>query len=318
MSDNLPLCGYRRKSYMLLGWGITSLSMFVLLAFSDLSFDAMDVMLEQEQGGENNMGRRLLHRHLQSTSTLNVADSSTTTVGAPPSIPFLSFSLLLFGTGFWFADVMGDSIVAEKAKMEPESSRGHLQSTCYACRFFGLMIAAPCSTVIYSIFGPKSVVLLMAGLPACIVPLVYLLKEQKNVPVASTKDQCGEIWNTVCSRAVWQPMGFVYLYNVLQVGNAAWKQFLKTVLDFTSNQLNILLIVAYVLLWLGIMAYKKVNSVNSFLFSFHIFICVICSIICLALMLIFLLSYCILVLMLRTKSSSSSGAGDQFTFQQRY
>ena len=48
MSDNLPLCGYRRKSYMLLGWGITSLSMFVLLAFSDLSFDAMDVMLEQQ------------------------------------------------------------------------------------------------------------------------------------------------------------------------------------------------------------------------------------------------------------------------------
>ena len=52
--------------------------------------------------------------------------------------------------------------------------------------------------------------------------------------------------------------------NVLQVGNAAWKQFLKTVLDFTSNQLNILLIVAYVLLWLGIMAYKKVNSVQLF------------------------------------------------------
>ena len=47
------------------------------------------------------------------------------------------------------------------------------------------------------------------------------------------------------------------MYNVLQVGNAAWKQFLKTVLGFTSNQLNTLLIVAYVLLWLGILAYKK-------------------------------------------------------------
>jgi hypothetical protein len=52
-------------------------------------------------------------------------------------------------------------------------------------------------------------------------------------------------------------MGFVYLYNVLQVGNAAWKQFLKTVLHFTSNQLNTLLVVAYVLLWVGIMVYKK-------------------------------------------------------------
>ena len=46
-----------------------------------------------------------------------------------------------------------------------------------------------------------------------------------------------------------------HIYHSL--GNAAWKQFLKTVLGFTSNQLNTLLIVAYVLLWLGIMAYKK-------------------------------------------------------------
>lgn len=241
LSDNIPLGGYRRKSYMLIGWTITSLSMMCLLLFSDLSMEAVELNNEDNAQASD-------ERYLPVV---------TDTVGAPPSIPFLSFTLLMFGTGFWFADVMGDSIVAEKAKLEPESSRGQLQSSCYACRFFGLMIAAPCSTVIYSSYGPKAVVVLMAGLPALIVPLVYMLKESKNVPVAGTKEQCSEIWNTVCSRAVWQPMGFVYLYNVLQVGNAAWKQYLKTVLGFSSNQLNALLIAAYVLLWLGIMAYKK-------------------------------------------------------------
>ncbi len=253
-SDNVPLAGYRRKSYMLLGWAIASLSMILLLTFSDLSVEAMTLNNEQIMNGDGSSGRYFL-RHLQS-STKEFGEQ-THIVGAPPSIPFLSFTLLMFGSGFWFADVMGDSLVAEKAKLEPESSRGHLQSTCYACRFFGLMIAAPLSTVIYSKYGPQSVVLLMAGLPSCILPLIYNLKEKKDIEVASTKEQCGEIWNTVCSRAVWQPMGFVYLYNVLQVGNAAWKQFLKTVLEFTSNQLNSLLIAAYVLLWLGIMAYKK-------------------------------------------------------------
>eukprot|EP00986_Skeletonema_menzelii_P020134 scaffold30335_cov160-Skeletonema_menzelii.AAC.1 len=253
-SDNVPLAGYRRKSYMLLGWAITSLSMILLLTFSDLSVEAMALNNEQMVNGDGSSGRYFL-RHLQSSTAEFGRQSSI--VGAPPSIPFLSFTLLMFGSGFWFADVMGDSLVAEKAKLEPESSRGHLQSTCYACRFFGLMIAAPLSTVIYSKYGPQSVVMLMAGLPSLILPLIYNLKEKKDGEVASTKEQCGEIWNTVCSRAVWQPMGFVYLYNVLQVGNAAWKQFLKTVLEFTSNQLNSLLIVAYVLLWLGIMAYKK-------------------------------------------------------------
>jgi hypothetical protein len=48
----------------------------------------------------------------------------------------------------------------------------------------------------------------------------------------------------------------VYLYNLLQVGNAAWREFLKTVLGFTANQLNTILICAYVLLYLGILAYK--------------------------------------------------------------
>lgn len=244
--------------------------MFVLLLFSDLRLEAIvdsnDVSSTNTSNGDDDS---ISGRYLQqiSDSDKSTADTLTTNFvlwggksdgfGKPPSIPFLSFSLLLFGTGFWFADVMGDSIVAEKAKLEPESSRGQLQSTCYACRFFGLMLSAPLSTAIYSLYGPRAVVVLMALLPASIVPLVYSLKEAKNMPVASTQDQCSEIWNTVCSRAVWQPMGFVYLYNVLQVGNAAWKQFLKTVLGFTSNQLNTLLIAAYVLLWLGIMAYKK-------------------------------------------------------------
>lgn len=200
LSDNFPLAGYRRKSYMLVGWSVTSLSMLLLMLFSDLTMEAVTLNNDESEEGDN------AERYLPV--------SSDAVVGAPPSIPFLSFTLLMFGTGFWFADVMGDSIVAEKAKLEPESSRGQLQSTCYACRFFGLMVAAPFSTVIYSTYGPKAVVMLMAGLPALITPLIFMLKETKNVPVDSTKKQCAEIWNTVCSRAVWQPMGFVYLYNV--------------------------------------------------------------------------------------------------------
>jgi hypothetical protein len=246
---------------MLLGWGITSLSMCMLWMFSDLRLEAIVNTNDggNVEGDDDTIGGRYLQLQEEQpvASSIQWGADNEVQFGQPPSIPFLSFSLLLFGTGFWFADVMGDSIVAEKAKLEPESSRGQLQSTCYACRFFGLMLAAPFGTVIYSSYGPRAVVILMSILPALIVPLVYALKETKNLPVASTRDQCSEIWNTVCSRAVWQPMGFVYLYNVLQVGNAAWKQFLKTVLGFTSNQLNTLLIVAYVLLWVGIMAYKK-------------------------------------------------------------
>ena len=237
-SDNMPIQGLRRKPYMLAGWLIASLSMLALLLGSNLHVPA------------RNAGC------FQSSSDGGDAYERGAIPEDAPTIPFLSLCLLTFGIGFWLADVMGDSIVAEKAKLEPPDNRGSIQSTCYACRFGGMMLAAPASTAIYTLHGPAAVITLLSLLPMAILPLVYLLGEVPHLQVSSTREQCHEIWNTVCSRAVWQPMLFVYLYNVMQVSNAAWREYLVTVLNFTSCQLNLLLIVSFVLLYFGILAYK--------------------------------------------------------------
>jgi BT1 family len=236
LSDNVPIHGYRRKPYMLLGWFIAALSMLSLLSFSNLHIPARNAGCFHN-GNDNNYEQGA------------IPDDA-------PTIPFLSLCLLLFGIGFWMADVMGDSVVAEKAKLEPDYQRGSIQSTCYACRFFGMMIAAPASTALYTMIGPHAVIQILAILPLSILPLVYMFGETQNAIIVSTRQQCYEIWNTVCSRAVWQPMAFVYIYNVMQVGNAAWKEYLVTVQNFTSCQLNLLLIVSFILLYFGILAYK--------------------------------------------------------------
>ena len=118
------------------------------------------------------------------------------------------------------------------------------------------MIASPISTALYKWVGPGSVIFLLSALPLSILPFVYSLGEVRYGVVASTRDQCKEIWTTVCSRAVWQPLAFVYIYNVLQVGNAAWNQYLKTTLEFTSTQINLIYIASSVLLYFGIITYK--------------------------------------------------------------
>jgi hypothetical protein len=233
ISDNFPIFGYRRKSYMIMGWGLTALSMCALIRKSNLTLSVEEY--EKDDG-------------TMATHTVAPEDA--------PSIPFLSLTLLMFGTGFWMADVMADSVVAEKAKLEPVHARGATQSSCYSYRFFGLMVAAPLSTVIYSQVGPFYVIALLALLPFSVLPLVYLLGEVHNGEVPSTRQQCNEIWTTVCSRAVWQPLAFVYLYNVLQVSNSAWREFLKTTLGFTGTQLNLMYIAACVLLYLGVICYK--------------------------------------------------------------
>ena len=51
---------------------------------------------------------------------------------------------------------------------------------------------------------------------------------------------------------------FVYLYNALQVGNAAWTQFLSSTLEFSTEQINGILIAAEVLLFAGVISYKQI------------------------------------------------------------
>lgn len=208
-SDTVPLFGYRRKGYMLIGWLLSSFAMFSLLYLGT------------------------------------------------PSIPQLALLYFLFGLGFWFADVMADSLVAEKAKLEPEARRGQLQSTCYACRFFMLMVSVAFATYAYDSLGPRFMFWIMAILPLVLMlPAVLLLNEPRDIVVPSVKSQCTEIWNSVSSRSVWQPMGFIYIYNLLQIGNSAWTQFLYTALKFTPAMINSLMVVSYVLLYAGIMVYK--------------------------------------------------------------
>jgi hypothetical protein len=226
LSDNYPLLGYRRKPYMFLGWLAVVLIMCTFYMSADLSIEYNDI-----------------------TGDAMPPPNA-------PSIEWLGVTFFTFGVGMWLADVMGDSIVAEKARLETEENKGQLQSTCYACRFFGIMTAAPLSTFCYSYWGPRSVVALLACAPLAVLPLIYFFAEDSNVPIKSTRDQFQEIWTTICSRSVWQPMGFVYLFNLLQVQNAAWKQFLKTVLHFTAVQLNSLLVVSYIALFVGTMIYK--------------------------------------------------------------
>jgi len=56
---------------------------------------------------------------------------------------------------------VGDSIVAEKAKLEPPHQRGHTQSSCYSYRFFGSMIAVPMGTYLVRTHSVPSLFLAM-------------------------------------------------------------------------------------------------------------------------------------------------------------
>ena len=60
-------------------------------------------------------------------------------------------------------------------------------------------------------------------------------------------NQLDDIWNTVQLKAVWRPMAFVYVFNIMQVPNVAWQSYLQLTLHFEPYILVILVASNYVL-----------------------------------------------------------------------
>jgi hypothetical protein len=265
-SDNVPIMGYRRKPYMIFGWAMAMIFMGVLVSSCDLTMERTTdyndthnnmTMIDDDETQDN------------LDPTLSPDGGGTITRTPPenaPSIPFLSVVVFLWANGVWIADVMGDSLVAEKAKYERPADRGNLQAICYCLRGLGMATMAPVSSLLYatSIRGPSIIVAATGLFPLALFPFLYHLydtnvmdaRNSSSSARSATKEQLQQLWKTACSRAVWQPMGFVYIYMAMFVSNAAWREFLKSVLGFTPNQLNALLMVAGVLAFVGLVVYK--------------------------------------------------------------
>lgn len=179
-------------------------------------------------------------------------------IASGSNIPLIALFYFLFGLGFWMADVIADSIMVEKAKTEVGENRGKLSSLCYSYRFLANMITITIVTFAYDYITVSAVFSTLAVLPWLVMlPAIYYMHEQRHLPIASVQHQCNEIWTVVCSQAVWQPMAFVYAYQLFQIGNGAWTQYLFTSLHFTSLEINSFSVVAYVLLFLGVELYRR-------------------------------------------------------------
>lgn len=165
------------------------------------------------------------------------------------------------------------------SQLEPEETKGRLSAQCYSYRFLFNMITIAIITFAYDYISVSSVFLLLAVLPwVVMMPAVYWMEEERGTPVPSPLRQCKEIWDTVCSQAVWQPMAFVYIYQLCGVANGAWTQYLYSTLHFSSLQINSLTVVAYVLLYLGTQVYRMYlmeynwRTVYVWLFVLNVFV----------------------------------------------
>lgn len=185
-----------------------------------------------------------------------------------PNIGMCILLVFIQTAGYMLADVMTDALIVERSRYETQEKRGTMQSTGYVIRFFGSTIGAAIGAVVYNKgdwdwYLPINVVFFINGAFPLFILLPfapYLLELETGCAPKHFYKQCQDLFSTAQLRAVWQPMTFVYVYNALQLTNAAWMNFLVEGLDFSAWQIGIVGVFGSIMAWFGIMTYKRFFS----------------------------------------------------------
>lgn len=75
--------------------------------------------------------------------------------------------------------------------------------------------------------------------------------------VPSFSEQFIEVWRVLQLKAVWHPLIFIYTFNVLQIPNGAWNNFLVYAKGFDDEDLGYLTITAAVVGMLAYWSFKQ-------------------------------------------------------------
>ena len=169
LNDCVPLCGYRRKPYMVFGWLLCSMMLLLLYLWP---------MPPPYYCIDQNTSQYLLDQapcHPESAKA-----------GAEPTVLMMGACL-----GYVIADVAADGLTVQYARLEPDARRGYTQSTAFLWRSLGQVVA--CSLVGFGMNGPlylgswqtslsfSQICLIFAITAACMVPISLCCIDEKRL-----------------------------------------------------------------------------------------------------------------------------------------
>lgn len=204
LSDHFPIFGYRRKSYILIGWAI---------CFTALMALAYSPHVEPYyKPGE-------IHR------TRDVAARVVNNPQAPHAGARYLVQIMFVCIGYVITDVACDGIMVELAQHEHIEVRGTAQSTIYIVRYSANLMAGVVAALCFNgtEYGgsfawsvPYHLVFFMCGVITSLgaVSSILLLDEEP-FPPDMLRHPFHEMWRIFKQRAIWQLMAFHFLNSFL-------------------------------------------------------------------------------------------------------
>ncbi|OWY97182.1 Folate-Biopterin Transporter [Phytophthora megakarya] len=211
LSDHLPIAGYRRKPYMLIGWGISIVALAILAC--------NPIAPPYYKAGE-----------IQRTRQVNLRVVENEDAAASGSRYLLR--LLVVCAGYVMTDVACDGVMVEMAQLEPIEMRGQAQATIYMVRYTASLLAGFVAALCFNgeIYGgtfswsvtPNNVFWGCAcvALLGCCGTVLFFdetragssdTSKRKPIPVTPLH----EMWRILQQRAIWQLVAFHFWHSFL-------------------------------------------------------------------------------------------------------
>ncbi|GMF23370.1 unnamed protein product [Phytophthora lilii] len=251
LSDCVPIYGYRRKSWMLVGWSIC-LSMLLVMATSSPGDPYYTVPSDRDIKPAD------YTPEIQARINFDAGNQAG------------KYVMLMFfaAIGYVLAVVCADSIVVDFAQREPIERRGKTQSAIYTvCTVFviiGQLLVGFCfngeeygGDFNFSLNFPE-LMAIVAVITAPILPVTWFFVKEEKKPRVQFKQYMSDLWELLQKRAVYQVIFYQFFQNVFSsISYTASSPVQSYMVGVTPINNTIAEIISNVLFMAGIMATSK-------------------------------------------------------------
>ena len=186
--------------------------------------------------------------------------------------------ILLCSLSVALSDVIVDSIVVERARLESAEKLGSLQSLCWGIAAIGGLCTAYLSGLLLENFTTRTVFLITALFPIITSFVAWLITEKPiNKDEKKSDDikyQLVQIRQAITQKAIWLPTVFIFVWHATPNAESAFFYFTTNELQFQPEFLGRVRLVTSFASLIGIWAFQRYFKTIPFrtMFTWGIFI----------------------------------------------
>jgi folate/biopterin transporter len=164
------------------------------------------------------------------------------------------------------SDVIVDSLVVERARVESQADAGSLQSLCWGATAFGGLVTAYLSGMLLEHFTTRTIFLITASFPLIVSGVAWLIAESpvskdtndtNNANSLSVPHQLKQLRQAVSQKTIWLPAAFVFILQATPTADSAFFYFSTNELHFEPEFLGRVRLVTSLASLIGIWIFQR-------------------------------------------------------------